>query len=888
MKRLIAGITALFMVSCIFPMNTLAATYTVSNAEEMSQSWEAASANTDQTNYFEMSSSVDMSGHILSSTENKVYEIGAAAGTDSTISHVNIAGSGAVNIHTDVTGTDDTALWVDGNVDVTVTGDVSVSSQNTNDDVSHAVITSGGADVLITGDVRSQEGGIHVYESSVHVAGDITLENQEPLDGENHVIWAMEDSTVKVEGDVASSQSGVYAMGDVAVSGNLTTNGQTTIVGSEGRLLVEEDMVNNPGDDVNGVISGVFVADGAALAVMGNLETPSLYVTENGYAGVNGTVTGQEIYVGTQGNEEDCSTFASCGISTQNGIIGVSGSSDMTVYGDVAGALEVYDNATADIRGSLQGDHVYVEGSRLEVDVNVDAPTVYAVNDAHVVIGGYLTSEEIRLGIEDDWDDTSTISVGGIKSTNGFTVVSGFSKLTVFSHMDSYLMAQDRAQAVVSGSLLQGGKVYEDAVISFRVAYEDKTDTLYNPDHVTEEEALCKGYAPGSELYRQVQGLTNLLAEMSRELSDELDRVSLTLASIFQADQIAADTLSLPKYFPGYNFSAIHPNSPVNQDGWDFVLGYQVSMYQDLMHDLFKEIPVENYPTLQQKADIQDSLDICAEIFCSASGEPNPQWDYLNAITRDGEMSPSEAEAFLIQYKGYSPDSPDLDHKVQELCDMYRFFLGVQQEAEELEDLPGLPGKAGDINTFMDILFGSAELADFWFRNYQSQVVLLDNMLSNQVMSPEMTYGLLSLRQEYMNKFIGSLNRIIDFGKGMLVDAGESVSPLFCWAQFGVETYGFISGTTDISGEMFEAAAYQEIAPQLMLNFQNSIQNIKNGDSSQEALDLLEANYDMLLTTLQNMCEIMADLGNEEQCGRYTGWIEELEDLEIGDSFHHW
>ena len=266
-------------------------------------------------------------------------------------------------------------------------------------------------------------------------------------------------------------------------------------------------------------------------------------------------------------------------------------------------------------------------------------------------VNAVVNSEEIILGAEDDWNDTSTMYAGTIQSAEGAVVTSGFSRLTVFGHLNSYLLAQDRSQVVISGNL-RGGEILEQAVISLRVAYEDKTDTRYDPDNMTEEEALCKGYAPGSELYRQVQGLTNLLAEMSREIHEELDGVSLTLANIMQTDQIAVDNLTLPEYFPGYNFSAIHPDSPVNQDGWDLVPGYQVSMYQDLMHDLFKQIPVENYPTLQQKADIQDSLDICAEIFCSASGEPNPEWDYLNAATRDGEMTPAEAEAFLIQYRG--------------------------------------------------------------------------------------------------------------------------------------------------------------------------------------------------------------------------------------------
>jgi len=227
--------------------------------------------------------------------EGKTYNI--SGGTLSDVSFTNTEeSSSAININTDVNGT----LKADGNVDVTVNGDVTSESTG--------VEAAGGSNVIVNGDVTS---------TGDYCGG----------------VEANEESTVIVNGDVSGAYVGVYADGGsyVAVNGDEDSNGDVNggyragVQAFGGIVEVAGDV--NAGEALEGQqygATGVESLDGGIVVVYGDVTGGEANVKD----GVE-NVGGQAIYTNSK------STVAVAGDVTGGNGVGSAGVAASGVHIDV-------------------------------------------------------------------------------------------------------------------------------------------------------------------------------------------------------------------------------------------------------------------------------------------------------------------------------------------------------------------------------------------------------------------------------------------------------------------------------------------------------------------------------------------------------------------------
>ena len=284
LRRTICFALALLLLFSV-PSTVLAATYTASNAEEMESSWAAASSNEDDYNFIEITNDIDLSGTTLVAETHKWYYVESQDDADYELSNVRIDGGddgGVVYIKTDVTSEEGAALTVGGDVVVNVIGDVSTTSQETDDGNNPVIEVYDDASVTVNGDVTAAEAGIIVSDSRITVTGDVTL-TSEGDDYNNFVIDAY-NSTVTVNGDVQTEELGILAMeeSDVTINGDVELISKDEVDMHNAALTSNSDSKIYVTGDVTSEEGGL-TANDARIIVDGNVdvEGQSAFVSDS-------------------------------------------------------------------------------------------------------------------------------------------------------------------------------------------------------------------------------------------------------------------------------------------------------------------------------------------------------------------------------------------------------------------------------------------------------------------------------------------------------------------------------------------------------------------------------------------------------------------------------
>jgi len=166
-------------------------------------------------------------------------------------------------------------------------------------------------------------------------------------------------------------------------------------------------------------------------------------------------------------------------------------------------------------------------------------------------------------------------------------------------------------------------------------------------------------------------------------------------------------------------------------------------------------------------------------------------------------------------------------------------------------------------------------------------VKLLDNMLMNQEMSPEMFIAVAQLRNEYDDKFLGFLGLGQDVAKDLTVDLiKESIgkaNPLFTLVD-GIMDVAEGLGAINKQDAIHKSAPIICYLPTAVDAYKDAILRVKQGDTSDEALELVNMNYIFVRESLKTLCDYMAVAGTAQQKEEYKELAEKLENLEIGHS----
>jgi len=446
----------------------------------------------------------------------------------------------------------------------------------------------------------------------------------------------------------------------------------------------------------------------------------------------------------------------------------------------------------------------------------------------------------------------------------------------VQGHIRGELCADTEARVDVYGNIARIGEIADKAVVNvglgFRPGYNiNFSDTYYGEDITDPLTALCIGYTPRSELFAQTLSLEHLLGEVSSDMSTEMNFWSALAPAISLKDDILQqDLLRLRDGALGM-YSYINSGSLALLESALTVSGYDVSLYMANLHEVLK---ASEGTILDNYADCLESVSFVSEIvqdvfkaINGAEGAVNSeQIEYLKKIFESGDFTVTDAYNFFVNFGYFDGDLKKITKASQTMHDMFKFFEGLETSADAV-----------------DKIFTVIDFADFWVRNYGVAAQVLDTMLSEQTLSPAMLLATVKLREEYLDKLIGTFRRADDLIMEGIWEKIESSHPLYLLVDTTVDLIALTTGLTKTGENLMNATALTGITPEFLQAYKNAILRVQNGDHSKEALALVRTNYTLLIRFLDAMCETMCELGDDSQQAKYASIRRELEELEIGE-----
>lgn len=842
------GLCALMLLSVAGP--GLAATYDVGTAEQLSNSWAEANAGADLNNTFTMTQNIDMAGWGLDAMDNRSYTITSKGDGDYTISNVFIyeaegtysGDDPKVAIQADISDNNNSsrdALCVIGDVSVVVDGDITTKADG--GDQTFAVMANQDASIIVMGDITAKDAGVlSLGGSDITVYGDVEI-NGSKYDPTfvDYAVAADDKASIIVHGDVDSTKGGANVTdgSGIRVNGDLTADKAGLHVVEGSAIWVEGD-VEAPGDS--------WVYNWSTVTVEGDMEMGD-YVTVEKRAKID--VEGSFEATG-QINIKDHST-----LSVNNGLtvnedptlpdnmpsgVFTGGSSFLEVYGDtVTPVLATFDKSKTEL------DSVY--------------------------------SDEITVGTQNSSDTSRLMVAGGVDglgSEPAQLYAAGDSYTQVIQYVKGQITAVESAEVEVWGSVDYLPKVYDDAKVTTNLATKPKNfyenTGNYEKDNLVK---LCKEYTVNSAMEEHMTTLRDIMISASVDLTDRMNLGNAFVISLFQGDDIAMDLIPNFDYDTledaGYNAA-----STKNLENADSVNAYMVKMYKTAIAKSLRAVADTPYGEIVTD-DAKDCNKFSSNIYGFITGLPHAlnknQSEFLKSALENEIFSEDEAREFLIKFGGFKKGQKGIGSAAQELVAAY----------EMSKALKGL-NKAGKV------IMTVGEFKEFFSNSYTNQVKVLDNMLMNQEMSPEMFVAVAQLRNEYENQLMGALGIGKDVAKDMVMDkvkdcVGNKV-PLFAITDAAMDIAEAL-GAIDKQDAIHKSAPIICYLPSAMDAYEAAVLRVKNGDTSEEALELVSMNYVFVRESIKALCDYMAVAGNSQQQKEYKDLAAKLENLEIGHAF---
>lgn len=831
------------------PLSVLAATYTVSSGAEMADSWNAANTNKDLANYFEMTNDIDMSGYELATESNRLYFIQSAPGTgDHEISdlYINTADGittgSTVLITADITSSENAALTVVGGADVIVMGDITTTSAATGDGNHMAVDAAIGSSVVINGDVSAAEAGINADLADVTVNGNVTL-TSEGKGYLNHVISTDRSGTVTVNGSVSSEELGVFAMGDsdITVTGNVTLKAAGNGEPSAMAILASDKSTVTVGGNVTSDVGGI-LTNNADITVGGSVESQGEVSLNNG------------------------STLK------------------------VSGNLTTAPNAA----GPTGMNGVWLNNSDLTVEGACDTPQLLAENNSHVDVAMDMRADLVEIAPNMSSNDKTVLQSSNIVGRSGSVSFNagGSSVSTVKGKVEGAVYAFNNALVNI-WSTAEFCTAADQAIINVNVSNGNKSESItnLNPNDLL---TLCKSYQPGSRLDVQYEQLHSLYSKVSEDLSEKMGYGDAALTAVFHGLEGGLAYFTDTMKYHGYAIDdANHPQSVQNYRDTIVPNFYHVELYMDNLHELFDNLDVSNSSNVIDRDSVKKIFDLVKFVHGSTKTGTEqftefvtPEMgNFLKIACKDG-LNLDEAKEFLFKFDIIKGDKASRNLLAKCMEDMFDYFDDFDKKIVDLDDLGEKAGPymemLGQGVNMLEVAFRGAEFIDFWVSDYAGPISIIDTILAEQPLPCEIYLALVGLRAEYKSDFLHLHSELEDLTKDGIAEILSGRAPVFKTFDPFAKTGGFLLGLNNKTQERLDGAAMQEIAPILMNNYLNSVAAVRDGDTSEDALLAVETNYELLVSSLEELCNSMISVASREQKAEYKSILAELQSLRIG------
>ena len=701
---------------------------------------------------------------------------------------------------------------------------------------------NGNSDVIINSDiVGTKEPALTVIDGSVTVNGNVTTVAEEDA---ITALDASANAQVFVDGDVGSAVAGgsenqdKYAVtvgtgAKVVISGDVFSAEKGVNVILDASLVVAHDI------DAAG---GAMKVDGAQLSVNGNVES-----------GGSSDIIDSEVRVK--------------GDFTMDGILNVI---DSTVYvGGISDGGEV-----------LKAEQVHISNNSNVVADTVEADRVtvgamsFDTSDDSTLTTNSITNESSDSTLKTDRNAYVQVVTGNVDNV----IAAGNSVVDIYGFADS-VVKKDNAEVNVN----LGGKPAPAPTPAPAPAPSVKPEASVPPtvpaipdDSLIE---LCQGYQQGSDLHNHVQSLGSLEDQLRRDV-DELNTVqNALLAQILLTTKLDLTSLGSGISFDSLDTSLYHPDSiaavkerhstrEITQRGMTYTVdcididSSIMGMYKKQLATSLANASEAIGKNAYNQSLAALSMNTALELLNLKEGPANGLIGGNKTLTIAGLLT-------IPAFKALS----EIEQK--------KVFEDIKTIVDTIDATQTL-GNISDKNIpVVNAILTSAEFLEYWMRNYSCQIAVLDNLLKEQPMNAEMFYAAASLRDEYADKVSGTVTKILNAAIKLGHSAAMKKIPGGAAAE-AILSLISVSPIVTKQEKLVDGVASGRVLNQASDAYQAAIQKVKNGDHSEEAIDMVHMTFSMYKTTMETMCDTMIAYGDSQQVNYYTTMKANLQNLKIG------
>lgn len=307
--------------------------------------------------------------------------------------------------------------------------------------------------------------------------------------------------------------------------------------------------------------------------------------------------------------------------------------------------------------------------------------------------------------------------------------------------------------------------------------------------------------------------------------------------------------------------------------------GYSVSLYKDALAKSLEEICDEQSYTI----DLGGTEDVVSVVMKS-----NKLWSLttedgktLKNMLKNGVFSDAESKKMLEM----------LGIKDASISQIKSFRTIV----ENWESFKGIYGKLKYVNQ------GLEKIA-YWVADYQGEIDMLDGLIESAKLSGDKEYlvALESLRDTYSDKFFGTLGKIteelLEEGYDKAMEGLSNLAfgePLLTVAEVAISITGKVTGASGHFSAAQEMLAYVTICPNCIQNYENAVNLVASGDTSEAALLNVRSSFTIMKQTLTDYYKAQLDYAKgtvfSAKDSRYIAYLEyemaKLEDMKLGTNF---
>lgn len=248
--------------------------------------------------------------------------------------------------------------------------------------------------------------------------------------------------------------------------------------------------------------------------------------------------------------------------------------------------------------------------------------------------------------------------------------------------------------------------------------------------------------------------------------------------------------------------------------------------------------------------------------------------DTLKKIWGNGIMSDAEARDFLKTYCGFDKVSGD--------------------DIKALRNITGAMNTSKEISGYIKKGQQAIDMLDYWLSDYSGELDMLDRLMEANSDNPEYVLALTEIREEYSNKFAGTLDKAIETIVEKGVSEVKKEVPLLGVAETAINLGGQITGAKGHADAAEHILAYASICPESVNAYDKALQTLKTAPTDEKALNQVRSTFSMMKQTLTDYYDAQIEyadgyifnIGRDESYQAYLRYQKnKIENLRLGDDF---